>query len=161
MTDNGHRCAYCGGWNADTIDHIIPQFRGGSHDPTNLVWACRSCNSSKGARTPAQAGMTLVMYPESVVSEPYDPGYKRGYAIPPIDPAYRQNEARPAAIVHRVTDPRAERDPEYYARLSEVSGMDRLVNAYMLISPEDRQRVNSFINRVLEEEYAANIDEVQ
>lgn len=105
--------------------------------------------------------MTLIMYPESVVSEPYDAKYRRGYAIPPIDPAYRQNEATPAAIVHRVTDPRTERDPEYYARLAEVAGMDRLVNAYMLISPEDRQRVNNFINQVLEEEYAATIDEVQ
>jgi len=155
-----HRCAYCGG-NADTIDHIIPQFQDGSHNPDNLAWACRPCNSRKGARTPEEAGMILTMYPESAVSEPYPAGYKRGYAIPPIDPEYRQNEAIPATIVHRVIDPRSESDPGYYARLSEVAGMNRLVNAYMLISPADRQRVNCFINRVLEDEYAANIDEVQ
>lgn len=32
----------------------------GSDLADNLVTACRSCNSSKGSRTPEQAGMTLV-----------------------------------------------------------------------------------------------------
>ncbi|HEX6293396.1 MAG TPA: HNH endonuclease [Herpetosiphonaceae bacterium] len=33
-----------------TIDHVIPQSKGGTHDLSNLVLACRSCNSRKGAR---------------------------------------------------------------------------------------------------------------
>lgn len=33
-----------------TIDHIHPEFHGGSHDPENLQLLCRSCNSSKGAK---------------------------------------------------------------------------------------------------------------
>ena len=66
-----HKRAYCGEQNANTIDHIIPQLQNGSHDPVNLVWACRPCNSRKGGRTPEQAGMILTMYPESIVKEPY------------------------------------------------------------------------------------------
>lgn len=44
-------CVYCNKHliNSDaTIDHIVPLSKGGSkHDPSNLVAACRSCNSSK------------------------------------------------------------------------------------------------------------------
>lgn len=35
-----------------TIDHLIPLSRGGSNWPSNLVCACHSCNSQKGAKTP-------------------------------------------------------------------------------------------------------------
>lgn len=33
-----------------TKDHLVPLFRGGSENPTNLVPACKSCNSSKRDR---------------------------------------------------------------------------------------------------------------
>jgi len=42
-------CAYCGG-EGGTIDHVIPLSRGGEHGDTNVVGACRRCNSSKSAR---------------------------------------------------------------------------------------------------------------
>ena len=45
-------CAYCGALDNITIDHVMPLSRGGKHEPANLVAACYSCNSSKGARTP-------------------------------------------------------------------------------------------------------------
>jgi hypothetical protein len=32
------------------IDHIIPEFRGGTSDPENLTLLCRRCNRSKGAK---------------------------------------------------------------------------------------------------------------
>lgn len=57
---DGHRCRYCGATDDLTIDHLIPRCRGGNDKPSNLVVACRSCNSSKGARTPNEAGMTLL-----------------------------------------------------------------------------------------------------
>lgn len=45
------RCLYCGRFDLElTIDHIEPRFAGGGHDLRNLAPACRSCNSSKGAR---------------------------------------------------------------------------------------------------------------
>lgn len=52
------RCAYCGELLkmndkrrivAD-IDHIIPRIKGGSDHHSNLVLACRRCNSSKGKK---------------------------------------------------------------------------------------------------------------
>ncbi len=42
-------CCYCGSQSDLTLDHLIPQFRGGKHSADNLVVACRSCNSSKKA----------------------------------------------------------------------------------------------------------------
>lgn len=43
-------CCYCGSKDRIHIDHLIPQIKGGQDGTDNLVWACRSCNSSKGAR---------------------------------------------------------------------------------------------------------------
>ena len=51
-------CAYCGKpWQEE--DHVIPVVQGGGRTKENIVPACNSCNSRKGARTPEQAGMTL------------------------------------------------------------------------------------------------------
>lgn len=43
-------CAYCGATEDITLDHVVPLKRGGSHGIGNLVAACRTCNSSKGAK---------------------------------------------------------------------------------------------------------------
>lgn len=43
-------CCYCGADTSLTLDHLWPRFRGGADSGDNLVWACRSCNSSKGAK---------------------------------------------------------------------------------------------------------------
>ena len=42
-------CWYCASQLDLTLDHLIPQFKGGKHSADNLVLACRSCNSSKKA----------------------------------------------------------------------------------------------------------------
>ncbi|WP_080681919.1 HNH endonuclease [Sorangium cellulosum] len=46
------RCVYCGTTPPPKLhgDHLIPRHRGGPESGDNLVWACRSCNSSKNAR---------------------------------------------------------------------------------------------------------------
>jgi 5-methylcytosine-specific restriction endonuclease McrA len=59
--DNG-KCAYCDG-KADTIDHVKPRAQGGHHAWSNVVAACRACNGKKAARTPAEAGMKLLIKP--------------------------------------------------------------------------------------------------
>lgn len=41
-------CNYCGDKNNLSIDHLIPKSKGGLDKPENIVWACKSCNSSKG-----------------------------------------------------------------------------------------------------------------
>jgi hypothetical protein len=45
-------CIYCGATPPPKLhgDHLIPRHRGGPESGDNLVWACRSCNSSKNGR---------------------------------------------------------------------------------------------------------------
>ena len=57
-----HRCQYCGR-SAENIDHVIPKVQGGQHRWENVVAACRRCNTRKGGRTPAQAGLKLLRNP--------------------------------------------------------------------------------------------------
>ena len=47
-----HRCAYCGVPNPRTMDHVVSISKGGLHTHSNVVPACRSCNSSKGSKLP-------------------------------------------------------------------------------------------------------------
>jgi HNH endonuclease len=49
-----YKCQYCGATDDLTLDHIIPRSRGGDSSLANLRTACRTCNSSKGARTPEE-----------------------------------------------------------------------------------------------------------
>lgn len=42
-------CCYCGSREHLSVDHLIPTHRGGPNSGDNIVWACRSCNSSKQA----------------------------------------------------------------------------------------------------------------
>ena len=43
-------CAYCGATGRLSADHLIPTSKGGPDNGSNLVRACRSCNSSKSNR---------------------------------------------------------------------------------------------------------------
>jgi hypothetical protein len=43
-------CGYCGAQHFLSLDHLVPVSKGGPDTGDNVVWACRSCNSSKGAR---------------------------------------------------------------------------------------------------------------
>lgn len=45
------RCVACGSVDRLEVDHIHPVSRGGSDDPANLQVLCKSCNTSKGAKT--------------------------------------------------------------------------------------------------------------
>ncbi len=65
-------CAYCRDGKGDTLDHILPLSKGGTNDKENLVMACRSCNSSKGAKTigewkPIDAMTLSKMYGSQIV----------------------------------------------------------------------------------------------
>ena len=55
-----HTCRWCGG-QADTVDHVQALADGGSRlDPANLVAACKTCNSRRGAeRTNARRAGTI------------------------------------------------------------------------------------------------------
>lgn len=59
-------CQYCGarpGRSRLTVDHVVPQSRGGTWSWTNLVAACPACNARKANRTPEEAGMALLRPP--------------------------------------------------------------------------------------------------
>jgi 5-methylcytosine-specific restriction endonuclease McrA len=43
------RCQYCGK-PAESIDHVVPRSKGGSHTWDNVVACCRRCNTFKGNR---------------------------------------------------------------------------------------------------------------
>lgn len=55
------QCVYCGASNetALSIDHRIPQSQGGTSHITNLLTACRSCNSAKHDKTPEEARLSM------------------------------------------------------------------------------------------------------
>lgn len=43
-----HKCAYCESKDNLTIDHIVPQSKGGIDFTKNVICACHNCNQSKG-----------------------------------------------------------------------------------------------------------------
>lgn len=53
---DGFTCAYCGcdlrnaGPGEVSLDHLVPRSEGGGNETSNLVTACRSCNSSRQDR---------------------------------------------------------------------------------------------------------------
>ena len=51
LEEADHLCHYCGD-RAIGVDHVIPRKQGGGNERSNLVAACRQCNSRKSARTP-------------------------------------------------------------------------------------------------------------
>lgn len=66
---DNYECVYCGSSHIKslTLDHVIPQSKGGENAWDNLVTACRSCNSEK-------ADLTLEEYGKEIV-EPKRPHY--------------------------------------------------------------------------------------
>jgi 5-methylcytosine-specific restriction endonuclease McrA len=59
-------CAYCGQIHREndlTVDHIVPESRGGAWTWMNLVTADRACNNRKDSRTPEEARMPLLYLP--------------------------------------------------------------------------------------------------
>jgi 5-methylcytosine-specific restriction endonuclease McrA len=62
LTRDRHSCGYCGD-DATTVDHVLPQSRGGTWSWHNTVAACARCNHRKANRTPSEAGMRLLAQP--------------------------------------------------------------------------------------------------
>lgn len=59
-------CAYCGERferSHLTRDHIVPRARGGKDTWSNVVTACRFCNTKKGCLMPDEARMPLLYVP--------------------------------------------------------------------------------------------------
>jgi len=63
MIRDDFECAYCGSERDLTIDHIMPSSRGGKTTFENCITSCRSCNNTKGNRTPNEAKMFMSKRP--------------------------------------------------------------------------------------------------
>jgi 5-methylcytosine-specific restriction endonuclease McrA len=64
-----YTCQYCGakpGVLNLTLDHIMPESRGGRFSWDNLVACCKPCNRKKADRTPEEAGMALSHKPKQM-----------------------------------------------------------------------------------------------
>jgi 5-methylcytosine-specific restriction endonuclease McrA len=66
---DNHECVYCGSDNKRdlTLDHVIPQSKGGENSWENLVTACKKCNSQKADLSLAEFGKEI--------PKPYRPHY--------------------------------------------------------------------------------------
>lgn len=64
-------CYYCGSVQRLAVDHLIPRLKGGPDAADNLIWACRSCNSSKQGRDMLQWMNTKGMFPAVLLLRRY------------------------------------------------------------------------------------------
>jgi 5-methylcytosine-specific restriction endonuclease McrA len=97
-----HTCQYCGKKFCKqdlTLDHVVPQSRGGGNTWENLVLACVPCNVRKGSRTPEEAHMPMLRRPKKPTWLP-----RMGYRLPQdafsswqrfVDSAYWDVELKP------------------------------------------------------------------
>ena len=60
---DGHKCQYCGASRDLTLDHLIPKSKGGKSSWTNLVTACKNCNTKKGSFLAEKVGLKLKSIP--------------------------------------------------------------------------------------------------
>jgi 5-methylcytosine-specific restriction endonuclease McrA len=58
MRRDNYLCGYCGR-RAETIDHVVPRSRGGTHTWENCVASCMRCNHSKADRLVEELGWTM------------------------------------------------------------------------------------------------------
>ena len=79
LRDEWH-CQYCGSketTNELTFDHVIPKSRGGKTSWTNIVTACRPCNTEKGHKLPRECKMYPIEEPvQPTIFELQDKGRK-------------------------------------------------------------------------------------
>ncbi|MBB5909573.1 5-methylcytosine-specific restriction endonuclease McrA [Actinoalloteichus hymeniacidonis] len=91
MLRDRYRCAYCAG-RAETVDHVVPRSRGGSHSWENCVASCARCNHRKADRLLRELGWRLLVTPRA----PAGP-YWRLLAGGETDPLWLPYLGEPAA----------------------------------------------------------------
>lgn len=67
----GAKCNYCGCETNLSIDHILPQKYGGNDSAENLIMACSTCNSSKGAKDMMEYFNTKSIFPPLMLLRRY------------------------------------------------------------------------------------------
>lgn len=69
LATHGSVCHYCGDRRFQAFDHIVPSSKGGGNNAENLVPACQSCNSAKGAKS--YDDFKFIMAAEKIAFEMY------------------------------------------------------------------------------------------
>jgi 5-methylcytosine-specific restriction endonuclease McrA len=63
---DGYVCQFCGTSKDLTVDHVLPQSRGGKSEWNNCTTACKTCNNAKGNKLCREAKM----YPKRTPWQP-------------------------------------------------------------------------------------------
>lgn len=64
MARDNHECQFVGcKRRGETIDHVQPRSKGGKHEWTNVVAACRKCNAKKADKLLSELGWELKRKP--------------------------------------------------------------------------------------------------
>jgi len=67
----GYKCNYCGSIENLALDHILPKKLGGKDTGDNLIYACKSCNSSKGKKDMMEWMSDKNMFPSLMILRRY------------------------------------------------------------------------------------------
>ena len=62
------QCQYCGTQDNLTLDHVVPKAKGGKSTWSNLITACKGCNTHKGDCLPEEIGL-------EIMNKPFKPSY--------------------------------------------------------------------------------------
>lgn len=92
MRRDHYRCQYCGDRDDLTIDHVVPESRGGKKSWMNCVISCVACNSKKGNKSIDDVGMSLIPRADMMAMYPndkkrwtvlYEPAWSPVFRVPP------------------------------------------------------------------------------
>ena len=86
------RCAYCGA-RAETVDHVVPRSRGGTHTWQNCVASSARCNHRKADRLLSELGWRLRVVPTA----PRGPHWRLLAGLVEADPLWLPYLGEPAA----------------------------------------------------------------
>ena len=65
---DSNQCQYCGTQDNLTLDHVVPKAKGGKSTWSNLITACKGCNTHKGDCLPEEIGL-------EIMNKPFKPSY--------------------------------------------------------------------------------------
>lgn len=104
LTRDGYQCVYCGEQSSAekeagkrpilSIDHLIPESRGGACNMANLVTCCRACNNEKNDRTPGEWGVEPVFLQPGIVYGGEEAGMSQKKCDKPVTREEKKREKK-------------------------------------------------------------------